>query len=150
MKHLLIAVFFTASCVSPVFAQAGADDALATLTTAVKAKDYEPALELAKTLVEKNAAREDLAGVLFEAGSAALREKQLAYAAGFYRLLVDQFPKSEHASAARAELVACYTFLRKLDACIAQAKTNLELEPESEWAEYWHFLIAQTPCQRAL
>lgn len=144
MKHILITALLAALSASAAFAQAGADDALATLTTAVKAKEYQPALELAKTLVEKDAAREGLAGILFEAGSAALSEKQLAYAAGFYRLLVDQFPKSEHASAARGELVACYTFLRQLDACIAQAKTNLELEPESEWAEYWHFLIAQS------
>jgi len=128
----------------PALAQEGANADFDTITTAVKAEPYEKALELAKAFVEKNDSSEDLARVLLEAGDVAEQKKMFEFAAGFFRLLVDKFPKSGHASAARAELVACYTFTRKLDACIVQAQANLELEPDSQWAEYWNFLIAQS------
>ncbi|MFT5857704.1 MAG: tetratricopeptide (TPR) repeat protein, partial [Verrucomicrobiales bacterium] len=65
-------------------------------------------------------------------------------AIGFYRLLLEHFPAATHAADARVELVGCYNHLRLLDDCIAQSKKNLELDPDSKWVEYWHFLIAQS------
>lgn len=144
MKHFLITAILAALSASAALAQEGANTDLDTITAAVKAEQYEKALELAKTFAGKNDSSEDLARVLLEAGDVAEQKKMFEFAAGFFRLLVDKFPKSKDASAARAELVACYTFTRQLDACIAQAKANLELEPDSQWAEYWNFLIAQS------
>lgn len=40
---------------------------------------------------------------------------RLEPAAGFYRLLVDNYPESEHAGTARAELLGCYNHLRQLE-----------------------------------
>lgn len=144
MKRTLIALLCATFFVIPAIAQEAADDAFAAITAAVKAEQYEQALDLAKPLVEKNPDSEDLARVLFEAGTASVQKMQLESAAGFYRLLLDHYPKSKTASPARGELVACYIMLRKLEACIAQAKANLEVEPGSEWAEYWNFLIPQS------
>jgi tetratricopeptide (TPR) repeat protein len=144
MKRLLIALSFAAFMSSSVFAENELNKDLVAISTAVKAEEYDRALDVAKAFAKKDTLNNDFAQTLFEAGSAAAQKKQLAATAGFYRILVDKFPKSEHASTARAELAACYTMLRQLDSCIAQARANLELDPESQWVEYWHFLIAQS------
>ena len=144
MTRLLLVLSFATLVSSSVFAEDGLDKELVTISTAVKAEDYERALEIARTLAKKYPTNNDFAQALYDAGSAAAQKKQLAATAGFYRILVDKFPKHEYAKAARAELAGCYTMLRQLDACIAQARTNLDLDPESQWVEYWHFLIAQS------
>jgi hypothetical protein len=129
---ITIVLFATLSS-SAVFAKAGDRDPLTAISTAVEAHAYDRALELAKALGEKDPPPEDLANVLVRAGAASVHEMKLEAAAGFYRLLLDKFPESEHAKTARAELLGCYNFLRQLDNCIAQAKVNLELDPESRW-----------------
>ena len=144
MKRLLIALSLATVMSSSVYAEDVTDKELVTISTAVKAEEYERALELAKAFAKKDLANEVFAQALYNAGVAAQNKMQLAYAAGFYRILVDKFPKFEHAKSARAELAGCYTMLRQLDACIAQSRANLELDPESQWVEYWNFLIAQS------
>lgn len=125
------------------FAQPMEDNPLAAIPAAVEAKEYGRALELANASLARDPLPEETADVLFKSGTACANGMELDSAAGFYRLLLDKLPDSEHASEARAELLGCYYNLRQLEQSIVQAKVNLKLDPDSHWVEYWHFVIAQ-------
>lgn len=147
MKHKQVPitiVLLAALLISAAFTKAGDSDPLGTISIAVKAREFDRALEAAKVIGKKDPLPKELANVLIRAGAASVNEMKLEAAAGFYRLLLDKFPESEHASTARSELLGCCYHLRQLEACIAQAKVNLKLDPESRWVEYWTFVIAQS------
>ena len=141
MKRIIITLAISILPISSVFAK---EADLATITAAIEAKDHAQAIQLAQAAATAEPVPAALETVLFEAGAAELNKMKLENAAAYFRLFVDKFPESENASAARAELVACYNYLRKLDECIAQAKVNLKLDPDSKWVEYWEFLIPQS------
>jgi tetratricopeptide (TPR) repeat protein len=98
---------------------------------------------LAEKAIAADPGQADLAEVLVEAGGMLAQAQQFAPAAGFYRMLIDRFPRSKHLEHAHTELAACYYQARRLEECRKQVKVNLELYPESQWVEYWEFLVAQ-------
>lgn len=110
---------------------------------ACKAGEAEAALEAARKLVAADPERADLAEVLVEAAGMLAQERQYDSAAGFYRLLIAQYPSSKYLEHAHTELAACYYQNRKLKECHEQVKENLKLYPKSQWVEYWEFLVAQ-------
>lgn len=140
MKRIITALSFAALSFSILTAK---ELDLAAINTAIEAGNHSQAIQLARAAAA-DPVPAALEQILFDAGAAELNKMKLENAAAYFRLFVDKFPKSENASAARAELVACYTYIRKLDECIAQAKVNLELDPDSKWVEYWKFLIPQS------
>lgn len=110
---------------------------------ACKAGEADRALELAEKAIAADPDRADLAEVLVEAAGMLAQAKQYDPAAGFYRLLIDRYPRSKFLEHAHTELAACYYQSRKLKECHQQVKEILKLYPNSEWVEYWEFLDAQ-------
>lgn len=65
------------------FASDGDSNPLKAISTAVKAGEYDRALELAKTFGEKEPAPKELEEILFQSGFASVKEMKLEAAAGF-------------------------------------------------------------------
>lgn len=119
------------------------ESSLEEIASAVQAKKTDEALALAKRLIKKNSPPDGLPAELNKAAANCVARQDLKEAASFYQLVVDHFPNSKEATAARPELLGCYYMQRQLKKAITQAKQNLEAEPKSEWVEYWNFVIAQ-------
>lgn len=141
---VLIGVISTAALAgdAPASREPKGQDAQA-IIEACKAGEPDKAIKLAETLAKADPARADLADVLLEAAGALAQAKQYGPAADLYRMLIESCPKSARLKTARTELAACYYYSRQLKECFEQVEVNLKLYPDSPWAEYWRFQIAQ-------
>jgi len=139
-------VLYACLSVSAVLADQStkANDAKRAFNAAIQSGEFDQATKFAEAFVAKYPDNKTFDEDIFKGSQTTTSKMKLEYSAKLHRLLLETFPESKHASHARSELVACYTHLRELDACIAQAKKNLKTEPNSEWAEYWEFLIGQS------
>ena len=146
----VVAVIFAALSVSVCLAEDGAteqkaaDDSYSSVVSDYQKGRYASAYERAEEFIAKHPGHKELGNVLFYAGSSAAKLQRLEPAVRHLRRIVEEYPDHRQTETVRDGLAWCYSGLRQLDACIAQAKSNLELAPTSRFAGHWTFLIAHS------
>ena len=102
------------------------------------------ALVLAQKFLSQQKESSSLDEVTFIAGRSASLLLEFEIAIKHYKDLLKKFPESKYVMDTRADLVNCYTGLRKLEVCISQCKDNLAYAPKSVYADHWTFTLAHS------
>ena len=114
------------------------------IMTAFQNKNNTEALTLAQKFISSHKENENLPDATFIAGRSASLLLEFEIATKHYNDLLKLYPKSKYVMDTRADLVNCYTGMRKLEICIKQCEDNLAYAPKSVYADHWVFTKAHS------
>lgn len=109
-----------------------------------KNKRYTEALGKAEAFVAAHPDYKYTGAAYYMGGNSGLNAGEYDRAEALYKAMLEKHADNRHIGKARNELVTVYDSARKLDACIAQCEANIKAEPDSSYADRWHYMIGQS------